>query len=138
MGSTGAGFWGQPVCTDPDGSAAASYFSLAWPGCRFSMGRCTKSIWSSQALVSSTNVIHSSELCQPPALQHCQLLMEVCKTLMLNPSAADASTESSSPHVGLRNPPVKLSVIAGNYSKYSGSIVSNMPSTQDAPKSWQI
>lgn len=57
---------------------------------------------------------------------------------MMNPSAADASTESSSPHVGLSNPPVKLSVIAGSYSKYTGSTIGGIQSGEDASKPWQI
>lgn len=57
---------------------------------------------------------------------------------MLNPSDGHASTESSSPHVGLRNPPVKLSVIAGNYSNYSGSTIGHIHSTQDASKPWPM
>lgn len=136
VGSAGAACWGQLVCTDLAGGAAASYFSLAWPGCRCSLGTCTKSLWCIHTLVSPTNLSPSSKLCKPPSLRHCQLPMEVCKIPMLNPSAAAACTDLTT--CGSEEPPVKLSVIAGNNSKYSGSTIGNIQSTQDASKSWQI
>lgn len=123
VGSAGAACWGQLVCADLAGGAAA------WPARRCSLGRCTNSLWCIHTLMSSTNLSSSCELCNPPSLRHCQLPTEVCKIPMLNPSAAAAAcAESSSPRGGLRNPPVKLSVIAGNYSKYSGSAIGNIQS----------